>query len=367
MINKLVIFGGTFNPIHNGHINMALETQGFLGGPEECKIVFVPNKSSVWKKEDISAEDKLNMVKLSIKGYKGFEIDEFELNNKDDNYSYLTVRYFKEKYANKDIKLYFLIGTDQAKLFHKWKKAEEVATNCQILYFSRPGESIDNDNVRKFNIVNVKSDKLCSVSSSDVRELKSLDIQDCVLKYISEHNLYYCGKMSHYIDEHRLNHSKSVALLCKKIADSNNIKDSYKYYIAGLLHDIGKDVPKDVCEEIETTYKRYMPMDPRLYHQFYGCYIAKDDFGINDEEILDAIRYHATGKPNMSKMGKTVYASDKTDPLRGYDSSDMIDALLKDIDDGFVYVLSENKKHLLSKGRDISNLLTKECFEFYLK
>ena len=91
-----------------------------------------------------------------------------------------------------------------------------------------------------------------------------------------------------------------------------------------------------------------------------------NDFNIKDEEILDAIKYHATGKQNMSKIGKIVYASDKIDPSRGYNSQDMINECLKDIDSGFNYVLSENIKYFKLKNMEYKNPLTIQCIKYYL-
>ena len=90
---KKVIFGGGFDPVHLGHINMALLARDFLN----AEIIFVPAKVSVWKNESISPEHKLNMLKLAIEDYVGFSIDDYEIKSKNQPYSFETVSYFKKE------------------------------------------------------------------------------------------------------------------------------------------------------------------------------------------------------------------------------------------------------------------------------
>lgn len=169
------------------------------------------------------------------------------------------------------------------------------------------------------------------------------------------------------LDKQRFEHVKSVALLCYKIAVSNKLDNPLRYYFAGLVHDIAKNMDKN-SEVIDKYLNEYEKSFPKYcLHQFLAPYIIKEIFSLNDKEILDAVKYHCSGKPNMSIMAKIVYASDKIDPLRGYDSKDMIDAMMKDYESGFIYVLKENKKFIESKSKqDNFNILSDECFKFYL-
>ena len=107
-------------------------------------------------------------------------------------------------------------------------------------------------------------------------------------------------------------------------------------------------------------------MPPFSYHQFVGAYLAKKDFNIDDESILNAIKYHATGNDNMDQTAKIVYAADKIEPGRKFDSTDLINAMLKDVDEGFKIVLKANKEFLETHRGDINNPLTCKCFNKYL-
>ena len=357
-MNK-VIFGGGFDPIHLGHINMALMARDLLS----AVVIFVPAKVAIWKQESIDANHKLEMVKLATKDYNGFSIDTFELDSKEQPYSYQTINYFLKKWP-KD-RFYLLIGQDQVNSFHLWKKAEEIASLVQIVYFKRPKLEINLENVNKYHMQELDGREM-EISSTDIRELQSVLVPEKVLKYIEENELYFINKIKPRINEKRYYHSLSVAHLAYEIAKKHNL-DYSKAYIAGVLHDIAKGVDKN---ESLSLMKQYYPDDVEIgsfaYHQFLGEKIAKDDFKVVDEEILNAIKYHTTGRANMCWLEKLIYACDKVDPLRGYDSSEMIGALNEDLEKGFLTVLSANKEFLMSKNSSMDNRLTNECLSYYL-
>ena len=114
-------------------------------------------------------------------------------------------------------------------------------------------------------------------------------------------------------------------------------------------------------------FQEYKDMPLWSYHQFIGSYLAKTDFKVVEQDILDAIEFHATGKDNMTTLQKIVYAADKIDPLRGYDSSDLIKAMEQGIDSGFETVLRANIDYIKECGKNPSNKLTNSCINYYLK
>ena len=354
-----IIFGGGFDPIHLGHINMALAAKEALKG----EVIFVPAKVAIWKEESVSQEHKLNMIKLAIAKYDGFSIDTYELDQKEQPRSYQTVAYFKNKYP-KD-KLYFLIGQDQVNVFNEWANPEEIAKNTQIVYFKRPKVSINQENIDKFKMMAIEGPEF-DVSSSDIRNLKSLAISEEVLKYIEDNNLYFIPKIKGYIDEKRFDHSLSVAHLAYRIAKEQGF-DYRKAYIAGILHDIAKGVDRDErLILMKKYYPDYLDVGTFAYHQFLGELIAKRDFDIQDQDILNAIKFHTTGRKEMSWLEKLIYATDTVDPLRGYDSSELIKALEEDLNSGFVVVLKANYEYLKVRHLSIDNPLSDECFKTYL-
>ncbi len=358
-MKNIILFGGSFDPIHHGHLNMAEIAKEKLNAE---KVIFIPNGVSVWKEKETLPEDKYQMIKIALRSKEGFSVSRFEL-NKADNYTIQTVRHFKKVYPTDN--LFFLIGADQVNEFHRWKEADEIASLTKIVYFKRTNFEIKEDNIKRFKMLAVEGKEI-DVSSTEVRNLLRPDSPLRVLKYIQDHNLYYMKQIAKYINGQRLEHSKSVALLAYQIALDNKIEHAYKAYVGGILHDLGKNLDKEIKSNIEKQYAKYLPMSEKLYHQFYSARLAREVFHIEDQMILEAIEFHATGSGEMNPISKIVYASDKIDPSRGYDSRKMIRSMKNDYKEGFIYVLRENKKHLLKKMKDVDNKLTSECFKNYL-
>lgn len=364
-MENIIIFGGTFDPVHNGHMRIAVEASLKLN----ADVVFVPAKSPRWKTPLTSSEHRCKMLKLALKkGPSGSKICDYELKSKDDiNYSIDTVRYFKNKYPK--AKLYFLIGADQVNRFSDWKNAEEISSLATVTFVARPNYELDRNIIETYHMLDLSFLNSGDVSSSDVRDLKSIDIPEKVREYIEENRLYYVGKLEKYLTEQRFQHSLQVANLSLKIAKFNKLDHLERYYFAGLLHDLGKTYRPDSSDSIEFMKKHYpefIDLPKFSYHQFIGAYIAEHDFGIKDEIILDAIKYHCTGKSNMSEVGMVVYAADKIEPTRQFDSRWLINSCLKNWKQGFLDTLEDNKKYLLNHNKDITNRFTDECFEMYL-
>ena len=362
---KIAIFGGTFDPVHNGHLRIARYASLKLN----ADVVFVPAKNPRWKKPHASIEDRHNMLRIALKkeGTGGVYISDYEIKSKaDTNYTIDTVKHFVKTEKGKEI--YLLIGADQVESFHDWKDANEIARLAHIIYVERPGVSVKEDNIKKYNMTPLSYEGSGTISSKAIRALAELDTPKEVLDYIAEHNLYYIKDIKARYKEERYKHALSVANVAYAIAKNNHRSDANDCYIAGLLHDLGKKVNDIKAREIMNKYyKEYLKMlPPTLYHQFVGAYLAKTELNINNESILDAIKFHATGKMNMTPIGKIVYAADKVDPLRGYDSKKLIRACYKDYYSGFQLVLAENRKHLIKHGLSFDNPLTKSCMELYL-
>ena len=364
-MKNIVLFGGAFDPIHYGHINMAEKASQQL----HADVFFIPAKISIWKSDSAPIEDKINMINLAIAESKEREhlfVSRFEANlDTDINYSINTVEHFKNEYP--EDKLFLLIGTDQVNSFHKWKEADRIADLATIIYFDRPDLVLDESNIKRFKMVEIKGE-MVPASSTDIRELKSLDTPDSVIEYIIDHNLYFINKIKSYMGEERFAHTLSVARLSYDIAKANKLKDAKKALIAALLHDIGKEVPMYEQEIImKSCFSEYLDLHPALYHQFVGAYLAEKDFGITDPVILDAIKYHTTANSDMTDVGIIVHCADKIEPTRGFDSTDLINSMKSSIKHGFVDVLHSNIEYYQKHGINYQNKLQMACIEQYLK
>ena len=113
--------------------------------------------------------------------------------------------------------------------------------------------------------------------------------------------------------EERFEHSLGTAECAKDLAYKFNL-DIDKAYIAGLLHDCAKCFPNEKLLEIIDTKMDVEPiekMSPKTLHAPVSSYVAKSVFGVDDEEILSAVRWHTLGKLNMSDFEKIIYLADK--------------------------------------------------------
>ncbi|MBQ7244404.1 MAG: bis(5'-nucleosyl)-tetraphosphatase (symmetrical) YqeK [Bacilli bacterium] len=363
-MESLIIYGGSFDPIHNGHLRIARAASMMLN----ADVVFVPAKTPRWKTPEATPKQRLEMLTLALKkeGSPSFYIDLFEMKSKADfNYSIDLVRHMA--LTHKNTKLYLLIGADEVNSFPNWKDAEAICKLATPLYVSRPNVTIDDSVLARFKMQRLPYDGSGSVSSTKVRTLQELDIPICVRDYIEQQGIYYMSKLRGLLSHRRLLHSISVANLANAIAVKNKLEDARKAYPAGLLHDIGKELDKEsVTQIMNERYPEYVSYPEWTHHQFTGAFLAETIFGIKDPVILDAISCHATGKAHMSPLAKTIYATDKIEPLRGFDSRKLIQACLKNYYVGFMSVLAANKEYLSSKGYVVDNPLTKQCFDLYL-
>ena len=135
---KTCIFGGTFDPPHIGHLLIAqtiIESENFE------RLIFVPANISPAKKGKIisSTKKRLDMLNMALIGNDNFEISDFEINKGDISYTIDTLTEFSENrnLAKKD--LYFLMGSDTLREFHKWKDPKKIMNLCNIIVAIRPG------------------------------------------------------------------------------------------------------------------------------------------------------------------------------------------------------------------------------------
>lgn len=135
-MKKIGLLGGTFNPIHNGHLALA---QSALEALKLDKIIFIPAKVPVHKEPGvlISHRKRFEMVNLAIKRYKNFDISDVEIKREGKSFSIDTVKHFKKVFPKS--KLFFIIGSDSYTRLHTWKKIDELNKLVSFVCINRPG------------------------------------------------------------------------------------------------------------------------------------------------------------------------------------------------------------------------------------
>lgn len=196
-MKRVGIFGGTFNPVHTGHLIMAecVREQVHLD-----TVLFIPSAAPPHKDSSnlLDADTRIEMLKLATEDNKHFEVSdiEIELGKKDKNYTVNTLMALREKYTAEDTKLYLIIGMDQLISLHTWKDPGKLFFLSEVVVINRPGylvTQVENEYGRR--VIYVPAPNI-DISSTDIRfrvtEKRSIKymVPAKVEQFITENNLY---------------------------------------------------------------------------------------------------------------------------------------------------------------------------------
>ena len=192
-MKKIGLFGGTFDPIHNGHLKIAGIVQRQLG---LNKVIFIPAGILPHKAQSqTTAKDRLSMVKLALRGKKKFTASDYETKKKSPSYSVETVRYLKRK-LGKQAEFFFVIGADAFNEIRTWRQWQELLRLCQFVVINRPGYAIklpSGIQEVKVTILRITDIPIAATAirkqikkNKDIRKL----IPRSVYAYINKHKLY---------------------------------------------------------------------------------------------------------------------------------------------------------------------------------
>ena len=199
-MKKIGILGGTFDPVHYGHIGLANDASEEAGLDE---VIMIPAKIQPFKRDRriTSGEDRFEMVDLVADQYDGISVSEFELRQDSVSYTYLTMRHMQELYS--DAKLYFISGTDSFLKIESWTNADELLERYSYIVGTRPGyrqdelkETMERVNL-KFGteVINIHNRQM-DISATVIRKRLASDepiddlVPRVVERYIREHGLY---------------------------------------------------------------------------------------------------------------------------------------------------------------------------------
>lgn len=189
---RIGILGGTFNPIHTGHLILGEEALNKL---DLGKVIYVPSNIPPHKKieGDAKPKDRLKMVQLAISDNPKFEVSTYEMDSRKRSYSIDTIKDFRRSYGE-DAQFYFITGSDSLKDLFSWKDINDIFKLTKFVVANRPGFPVQEAKVPK-EVETVVITPL-EVSSEDVRrrikEGRSIRylVPDKVREYITKHNLY---------------------------------------------------------------------------------------------------------------------------------------------------------------------------------
>ncbi len=395
---SIAIMGGTFDPIHNGHLVTAEAVRHRF---KVDRVVFIPTGRPAHKldKQVTHNEHRYLMSVLATMRNENFEVSRIEIDRPGATYTIDTIEALK-KICRPDVRLYFITGADAIHQIMTWKEPERLLSMCDFVAVTRPGyqknklfEEIGEITEKYASRIHYMEVPALAISSSDIRKraqngepIKYLLPQE-VEDYIHKFGLYQSAekdevrfmlpietmqeKLQSAISVKRYIHTMGVAEEAVKLAEIyGSQKDQQKARVAGLLHDCAKDYPDAMrqrfCKEYKVKTDEIMEKQTDLIHPFLGAEVAKREYQVMDEEILNAIRYHTTGRAEMSLLEKIIYIADYIEPNRekfaGLDEARRLAYL--DLDLAMKYILEKTIDYVKARGR-LTHPLSIEALEYY--
>lgn len=384
LVQKIAIYGGTFNPVHKGHVGLVEKIDAEM---HFDKIIVVPTKVPPHKKpiELIDGKYRLEMCRLAFSQNLKVEVSDMELVRPSESYTYLTLQQVQNQYPEAEI--YYLMGTDMFLTLDEWKcpeKIYEIAVLCAMARNNGEYEQLKKQK-KQFDMRHIRSRifdlQVTRMSSSEIREKlkRDEDVTDyldfSIIEYIRKNGLYGLN-FAHYKDilkqrlsPQRYQHSLNVAKEAKRLAQRYK-EDPLQAELAGLLHDICKEEKKEL--QLQRILNFGIILDsillksPSLWHGIAGAVFIQTELGINNAAIYNAVRYHTSAKKDMTELEKIIYLADLTSEDRIYPDVDMMRKLVdKDLDlamkHALQFIVGDLKKKQLPICKD-----TLEAYQQYV-
>ena len=343
-MERIGIYGGTFNPPHIGHIRAAVQAAQSL---KLDKLLLIPDRIAPHKEIPSGSptpEQRLEMLQLAAKSYEKLEVSDIELRREGPSYSYITVEHLRESYP--DAKLYLLMGTDMFLSFLTWKHPERILAHVTlaVMYRGEKGEvaAIEAHKAQMEAMaaeVELVKNNVVNISSTQMRRLLAFRcagelLPEGVLDYIRENRLYDTRTDWKNLPMEQLEQVVIRLLNPNRVAHVLGCRDTAVELArhwgadeedaarAGILHDITKaiDGPLQLtlCQAYGKILSDFSRKYPKTLHALTGSLVAERIFGEN-AAVVSAIEWHTTGKADMSLLEKIIYLADYIEPNRTID------------------------------------------------
>lgn len=379
-MQRIGIFGGTFNPPHLGHIQAAKQAMEILG---LTKLLFIPNYSAPHKdlpQDAPSPKQRLEMLTIALAKESGLEASDLELKREGISYTVDTLSALKEQYPEAELTL--LMGTDMFLSFSHWVQWETILKETALGVFYRGEKGEQKAIEQQCEVLTALGGKVflvnnsaVPISSTQLRRLLAFRCADTFLPegvgaYIRENGLYETAEnwknlpmdrleqvVISLLNPNRVNHvlgCRDTAVALAKRWGANET-DAAR---AGILHDITKalDGPLQLtlCAAYGKILDDFSRRYPKTLHALTGSLVAERIFGEN-EAVVDAICYHTTGKANMNLLETIIYVADYMEPNRKFPGVEKLRTLAySDITGALKLGLEMTLEHLKEQGSEVS-------------
>ncbi len=379
-MERIGIYGGTFNPPHIGHIQAA---QWAVKTLELDRLLLIPDRVAPHKKIPSGSptpEQRLEMLGIAAAGAEKIQVSDLELRRDGTSYTCETVAQVRELYP--EAKLFLLMGTDMFLSCSTWRHPKMILEHTELAVIYRG----DRDEIaavsrcksdleaRGAKVVLIEN-PVVPISSTQLRRMLIFQcatpfLPSGVGAYIQNNCMYGTDKsyvnlppdvlettVVSLLNPNRVTHvlgcRDTAVLLAKKWGA--NVTDAAR---AGLLHDITKalDGPLQLtlCAEYGTILDDFGAQNPKTLHALTGSLVAERIFGEN-EQVVRAIRWHTTGKAGMNLLEKIIYVADYMEPSRDFPGVERLRELaFSDIDGALKLGLEMTLAHLRTQGCQVS-------------
>ena len=381
---KIGVYGGTFNPIHLGHMEAAKFAAAYL---RLDKLILIPAGVPPHKalQEDVAGpRHRLDMTRLAAEAMEldgVVEVSELELEREGRSYTVETLEQLRRQFP-KD-RLYLLMGTDMFLSFQCWLQPAKIAKLCTLCAFRRSEAdtkklfAVQRDYLKErfgADVVTVPLPKIIDVSSTQLRESLAGGegreyLAPTVYGYILREGLYgthadlrhlsledlrcvALTMLKHKRIPHVLGTEETAAKLARRWgADEEDARR------AALLHDCTKKCSREqhlaLCRQYKIELDDMEQREEKLLHARTGAAVAAEVFGVS-REAAEAIRWHTTGKADMTLLEKIIYLADYIEPTRDFcDLTQLRRLAFEDLDAALLLGFTMAVKDLKKKGMPV--------------
>ena len=365
-MRRIGLLGGTFDPVHYGHLRLAEQCREKLQLDEVWFVLAANPPHKDWRISPY--EKRRRWLEQALRGKNWCCVCDIEKEREGKSYTYHTLKALHK--AEPDCEFYFLTGADSLEKLDTWYRWEEILDLCHFVATSRPGyvghvpEKLKKEAAkRKGGILYLEIDAL-DISSTEVRKMVALQQameQMIPLEIIDEVKNSMEIKVEGYkeilktrLSVKRYTHSVWVANTAARLAGMFN-GDVERAYLAGLLHDYAREMSGSALLEIAVEHNLHGDavdlLQPSLLHGPVGAWLLQEQGIMTDEAILEAIRWHTTGHPDMKKLARMVYIADYIEPNRDFPGVDALRQITyRDLNLGVLAGLDHTIMFQLQKG-----------------
>lgn len=379
----LAVMGGTFDPIHNGHLAIA---EAVLHQFKPQKVLFIPAGKPPHKPDKPVSNPGLRyrMITLAICTLPGIDASLMELERIGPSYTVDTIRDLRESCPS-ECKIYFIVGQDALENILTWKDAETLLTLCEFIAVPRPGydkktlKSLIGKLEKKYGaIIHILKCPMLDISSTYIRECfakgkpvsalmprvseefaRINGLYGTVLPDLSDkHFIWAKNLLQHRLSPKRYKHTLGVVIEAERLAKHYGA-DITKARWAGLLHDCVKeysaDKKRELCFEWGVEIDEIVASHIDLAHGLLGAKSATADYHVIDQEVLQAIRFHIMGHKDMTLLDKIIVLADFIEPFRDdyYPLREMRELAYVDINKALSLGLTAMRDMDIGRGKKI--------------